>query len=158
MWCILCVATWLPVKSEIIKQRSNIFKKDSVVSTKLYPKSQERPSKNELPALGSLFGTVLLVNMYVWKLTGTLTALFFCHICTISALLIMKVFLLNLSKSNSRELLMIDIVLARYSASPTIYGTADPCELFRNCSLKCLCSLVSSCRSSKVEIPPRRNV
>jgi len=32
------------------------------------------------------------------------------------------VFLLNLLKSNSRELLMIDIVLARYSSSPTIYG------------------------------------
>jgi len=37
--------------------------------------------------------------------------------------------LLNLSKSNSRELLMIDIVLAKYFASPTIYGIVDPCEL-----------------------------
>jgi len=50
----------------------------------------------------------------------------------------MKVFLLKLSKSNSRELLMISIALARYSASPTIYGTVDPCELFRSCLLKCL--------------------
>jgi len=42
----------------------------------------------------------------------------------------MKVFLLNISKSNSKELLMIGIVLARYSSSPIIYGTVDPCELF----------------------------
>jgi len=48
---------------------------------------------------------------------------------TTSALLVMKVFFLNLSKSDSRELLMIGIVLTKYSASPTIYGTVDPCEL-----------------------------
>jgi len=30
VWCILCVVTWSQVKSKIIKQRSNIFKMDSV--------------------------------------------------------------------------------------------------------------------------------
>jgi len=70
----------------------------------------------------------------------------------------MKVFLLNLSKSYSRELLIIDIELARYSANPTIYGTVDPCELFKSCSLKCLYSPVSNCSSSKAEIPPRKNI
>ena len=46
MWYILCVVTWSPVKSKIIKQRSNIFKIDSVVSTKLFPEPQERPEKS----------------------------------------------------------------------------------------------------------------
>jgi hypothetical protein len=53
---------------------------------------------------------------------------------------------------------MIGIVLEKYSESPTIYGTIDPCELFRSCSLKCLRSLVLNCSSSKAEIPPRRNI
>jgi len=41
MWCILCVVTWLLVNF-IIKHGSNIFKKDSMVSTKLSPEPQER--------------------------------------------------------------------------------------------------------------------
>jgi len=53
---------------------------------------------------------------------------------------------------------MIGIVLVRYSASPTIYGTVDPYELFRSFSLKCPRSPVSNCSSSKAEIPPRRNI
>jgi len=102
---------------------------DSVVSTKLSPEPQERSSKVELLTIGSALGTVLLINVYWWELTGLLTALFLCHIGKTLALLVMKVFFLNLLKNNSRELLMIGILLARYSASPTIYGTVDPCEL-----------------------------
>jgi len=151
MMYIIWVVTWLPIKSKIIKQRSNIFRIDSVVSTTLSPEPQERSSKVLLLTIGSLFETVLLVNVYWWKLEGFLAALFLCHIGTTSAL---KVFLLNLSG----ELLMIGIVLARYSASPTIYGTVDPCKPFRSCSLKCICSPVSNCSSPKAKIPPRRNV
>ena len=79
MWCILYVVTWSPVKSKIIKQRSNIFEIDSVVSTKLSSEPQERSSKIELFIIGSVFGTVLLVNVYWWKLTGLLIALFLCR-------------------------------------------------------------------------------
>jgi len=103
VWCILRVVTWSPVKSKIIKQRSNIYKIDSVVSTKLSSEPQERSSKVELLTIGSLFGTVLLVNMYWWEITGLLTALFLYHIGAMSTLLVIKVFLLNLSKSNSRS-------------------------------------------------------
>jgi len=53
---------------------------------------------------------------------------------------------------------MIDIILARYSASPTIYRTVDPRELFRSFSRKCLFSPVSNCSSSKADIPSRRNL
>jgi len=53
---------------------------------------------------------------------------------------------------------MIGIVLARYSASPTIYGKVDPCELFRSYSLKCPPSPVSNGSSYIAEIPPRRNI
>jgi len=53
---------------------------------------------------------------------------------------------------------MIGIVLARYSAIPTMYGTVDPCELFRSCSRKCLCSPVLNYSSSKAAIPPGRNL
>jgi len=63
VWC-LRVVTWSPIKSKIIKQRSNIFKIDSVVSTKFSPEPQERSSKDELFTIGSVFGTVLLVNVY----------------------------------------------------------------------------------------------
>jgi len=80
-WCILCVVTWSPVKYKIMKQKSNIFKIDSVVSTKLSSESQERSSKIELLILGYVFGTVLL---YWWELTELLTALFFCYIGTLS--------------------------------------------------------------------------
>jgi len=128
-----------------------------LVSTKLSPEPQERSSKVELLTKSSVFGTVLLVNGYWWELTELLTALFLWHIGTTSALLVMKVFFLNLSKNSSRELLMIGIVLAIYSASLTIYGTVYPCELFRSCSHKCPRSPVSNCSSSKAEIPPRRN-
>jgi len=60
VWCILCEVTWSPVKSKIIKHRSNIFKINSVVSTKLSPEPQERSSKVELFTKGSVFGTVNL--------------------------------------------------------------------------------------------------
>jgi len=66
MWCILCVVSWSPVRSEIIKQGSNIFEIDSVVSTKLSPEPQERSLKIKLLTIGSVLGTVLLVNVY-WK-------------------------------------------------------------------------------------------
>jgi len=71
----------------------------------------------------------------------------------------MKMFLLNLSKRNSRELLMIGIVLARYSASSTIYGTVDPCELNFLVIVHLIVSVPQyRCSSSKAEIPPRRNI
>jgi len=53
-----------PFKSKIIKQKSNIFKIDSVVSTKLSPVPQERPSEVGLLTIGYVFGTALLVNVY----------------------------------------------------------------------------------------------
>jgi len=43
-----------------------------------------------------------------------------------------SVFTKPLKKSNSIELQKISIVLTRYSASPTIYGTVDPFEFFRS--------------------------
>jgi len=51
-----------------------------VVSNKLSPEPHERSSKIELLIIGSVFGTVLLVNVHWWELTGLLTALFLCHI------------------------------------------------------------------------------
>jgi len=71
--------TWSPVKSNLVKKRSNIFKINSVVPIKLYPEPQERSSKVELLTIGSEFGMVLLVNIYWWELTGLLIALFLCH-------------------------------------------------------------------------------
>jgi len=68
MWCILCVITWSPIKS---KKKSNIFKIDRVVSTKLSPESQERSSKIELRTIGSLFGTVLLVKCALMRINRT---------------------------------------------------------------------------------------
>jgi len=59
--------------------------------------------KIELHTIGSVFGIVLLVNMYGWELTGLLIAPFLCHIGTTSALSIMKMFLLNLSKSKLKR-------------------------------------------------------
>jgi len=72
VWYILCVVAWSPVKTKIIKQKSNIFKIDSVVSIKLSTEPQERPSKIELLTISSVFGIVLLVNVYWWELTGLL--------------------------------------------------------------------------------------
>jgi len=97
-----------------------------MISTKLSPEPQERSSKIELFIIGSSLGTMLLVNMYWGESTGLLTSLFLCHVGRTSALLVMEVYLINLSKSNSWEQLMIGIVLARYFTSPTIYGTVDP--------------------------------
>ena len=156
MWCIPYIVTWSSVKYKIIIQRSNIFIIDSVVSIKLSPELQERSSKVELLTIGSVFWILLFVNVYWWELTWLLIALFLCHIGTMLTLLVMKVFLLNISKSNSRELLMIGIVSVRYSSSPTIYGTVDPCELFKSCSLKCFCSLISNCSSSKLKFHQER--
>ena len=136
MWYILCVVTWSPVKSKIIKQRSNIFEIDSVVSTKLFPEPQERSSKIKLIIIGSVLGTVLLENVYWWELTGLLTVLFLCHIGRTSALLVMKMFLLNLSKSNSKELLMIEYfwwgwIKSKYFDDWSIFwNTFDGCWLF----------------------------
>ena len=72
VWCILCVV-WSPIRSKIIKQRSNIFEIENVVSTKLSPEPQERSLKVELLTKGSMFETVLLVNVYWWELIGLLT-------------------------------------------------------------------------------------
>jgi len=112
-----------------------------------------------LLTIGSVFGTVLLVNVYWWELTGLLTALFLCHFGTTSALLVMKVFLLNLSKSNSRELLMIGIVLARIFRKPHNIRNSKPLWNFLGVvHLNVSVPQVSNCSSSKAEIPPRRNI
>ena len=44
-----------------------------MISTKLSPEPQERSSKVELLNKGSVFGTLLLVNVDLWELTGLLT-------------------------------------------------------------------------------------
>ena len=106
----------LPNKSKIIKQRSNIFKIDSVVSTKLSLSSSMLPlsviglidSKFDDP----VFGIIWLV-------------LCLCPIGTTSTLLVVIGILQYLSNNSLNELLMIGIVLVRNSAKPTIYGTAD---------------------------------
>ncbi|KAG4101106.1 hypothetical protein H8356DRAFT_1658012, partial [Neocallimastix lanati (nom. inval.)] len=71
-----------------------------------------------------------------------------------SALLVMKMFLLNLSKSNSRD----DdcYCISKIYRKPHNIRNSRSCELFRSCSLKCPRSPI--CNSSKAEILLRRNI
>jgi len=142
VWCILCVVRWSPVKSKIIKQRSNIFKIDNVVSTKLSPEPQERSSKIELLTKGSVFGTLLLANMYRWELIGLLTTLFLCHIGTTSTLF-------------GNE----SITFIKNSVIPTKYGTVNEVELcLKILSRNCLYSTSLNLIFSYIECPPRRAI
>jgi len=53
---------------------------------------------------------------------------------------------------------MIDIVLVRNSARPTIYGTKDPDASSIRCLHNCFCSPLSICSSFRVKVPQRKNV
>jgi len=98
---------------KVIKPRSNIFKIDSVVSTKLSPDS----SFIELLGRDSPF--VEIDDNPVLSL---------CLISTTSTLLVKFGNLEYLSDNSSNELLMIGIVLVKNSAKPTIFGTGDSDE------------------------------
>ena len=83
-------------------------------STKLSPENTERFSLIELLSIDSVSGTRLQVFVFYYiYIIGLLIVLFLSHIGTISALLVLKDLLLNRSKSNSIELLMIGIVIER---------------------------------------------
>jgi hypothetical protein len=73
-----------------------------------HKKDHQKKKKIELLTIGSVFGTVLLVDVYGMIINQTTNCIIpFAIIC--AALLLMKViffFLLNLSKSNSSELLL----------------------------------------------------
>jgi len=85
-----------------------------VKSTKLSPENTERFSLIELLSIDSVSGTRLQVFVFYYiYIIGLLIVLFLSHIGTISALLVLKDLLLNRSKSNSIELLMIGIVIER---------------------------------------------
>ena len=93
-----------------IKPRSNIFKIDSVVSTKLSPDS----SFIERLGWDSPFEKI-----------DEDPVLSLCLISTMSTLLDKFGILQYLSNNNSNELLMIGIALVKNSAKPTIFGTGD---------------------------------
>jgi len=96
-----------------IKSRSNIFKIDSVVSTKLSPDS----SFIELLGQDSSFVEI-----------DADPVLSLCLISTTSTLLDKFGILQYLSNNSSNELLMIGIALVKNSAKPTIFGTSDSDE------------------------------
>jgi len=96
----------LPNRLNEIKGRSNI-RNDSVVSTKLFYESL----------------MLLFVELLVFDSVYGIVEIFLCHIGTTSALLITVGVLLNLSKSNFIELLMIGVILVRKDSKPSIYGT-----------------------------------
>jgi len=81
-------------------------------STKLSPESTERFSLNELLSIDSVNLTRLLVFVFEIYIVGLLIILFLSLIGMTLELLVLKYFLVNRSKINSIELLMIGIVLA----------------------------------------------
>jgi len=128
-----------------IKSRSNIFKIDSVVSTKLSPDS------SSIELLGRDFIHFVEIDDD--------PVLSLCLISTTSTLLDKFGILQYLSNNSSNELLMIGIALVKNSAKPTIFGTGD-CdsdEPLKSSSFNCLCSPLSKCSSFKTRVPPRRN-
>jgi len=98
-----------------IKPRSNIFKIDRMVSTKLSP--------------DSLFIELLRRDSPFVEIDDDLV-LSLCLISTTSTLLVKFGNLEYLSNNSSNELLMIGIALVKNSAKPTIFGTGDSDELF----------------------------
>ena len=104
-----------------IKFRSNIFKIDSVVSTKL---SQDS-SFIELLGQDSSFVEIdadPVLSLYLISTTSTLLDKFG--------------ILQYLSNNSSNELLMIGIALVKNSAKPTIFGTGDSDEPLKKNSLE----------------------
>ena len=96
-----------------IKPRCNIFKIDSVMSTKLSPDS------SFIELLGGDSPFVEIDEDPVLSL---------CLISTTSTLLVKFGVLQYLSNNSSNELLMIGIALVKNSAKPTIFGTGDSDE------------------------------
>ena len=126
-----------------IKPRSNIFKIDSVVSTKL-------------SSLDSLFIELLGRNSLFVEIDED-PVLSLCLISTTSTLMVKFGILQYLSNNSSNELFMIGIALVKNSAKPTIFGTDDSDEPLKSSSFNCLCSPLSKCSSFKTKFPPRRN-
>jgi len=135
----------LKKKKKKKKKKVNIFKIDSIwYPLNFPPESQERSLKVELFTKGSVFRNSAVsrcILIRINRITNYTNSFVISVRCrgTLGNESVFFFFFFNLSKSNSRELLMIGIVLVRYFASPTIYETEDldPCELFRGCSLKC---------------------
>ena len=132
------------LKKEIkIKLRSNIFKIDSVVSTKLSPYSSFiELLRRDSPSVEIDDDPVLSL----------------CLISTTSTLLVKFDILQYLSNNSSNELLMIGIALVKNSAKPTIFGTGDSDEPMKSSSFNCLCSPLLKCSSFKAKVLPRRNI
>jgi len=125
-----------------IKPRSNIFKIDSVVFTKLSPDSSLiEPLGRDSPFVEIDADPVLSL----------------CLISTTSTLLVKFGILQYLLNNSLNELLMIGIALVKNSAKPTIFRTGDSDEPLKSSSFNCLCSPLSKCSSFKTIVPPRRN-
>ena len=128
-----------------IKPWSNIFKIDSVVSTKLSP--------------DSTFIKLLRRDSPFVEIDDD-PVLSLCLISTTSRLLVEFGILHYLTKNSSNELLMIGISQVKNSAKPTIFGTSEQVtqiNLWKSNSFNCLCSPLSKCCSFKAKVPPRIN-
>jgi len=125
-----------------IKPRSNIFKIDSVVSTKLSPDS----SFIELLGRDSPFVEI-----------DEDPVLSLCLISTMSTLLVKFGILQYLSNNSSNELLIIGIALVKNSAKPRIFETGDSYESLKSSSFNCLCSPLLKCSLFKTKVLPRRS-
>jgi len=122
---------------KVIKPKSNIFKIDSMVFTKLFLDS----SFIELLGRDSPF--VEIDDDPVLSL---------CLISTTSTLLVKFGNLEYLSNNSSNELLMIGIALVKNFANPTIFGTGDSDEPLKSSSFNCLCSPLLKCSSFKAKV------
>ena len=100
----------LPTNKKIIKPRNNIFKIDSVVSTKL--------------SRDSSFIELLRRNLPLVEIDDY-PVLSLCFIRTTLTLLVKFSILEYLSNNRSNELFMISIALVKCSAKLTIFGTGD---------------------------------
>jgi len=130
------------INKKEIKPRSNIFKIDNVMSTKLSPDSSLiKLLKRDLPFVEIDEDPIL------WL----------CLISMTSTLLVKFDNLEYLSNNSSNELLMIGIVLVKNSVKPIIFGTGDSDEPLKSSSFNCLCSPLSKCRPFKAKLSPRRN-
>ena len=130
------------INKKEIKPRSNIFKIDNVMSTKLSPDSSLiKLLKRDLPFVEIDEDPILSL----------------CLISMTSTLLVKFDNLEYLSNNSSNELLMIGIVLVKNSVKPIIFGTGDSDEPLKSSSFNCLCSPLSKCRPFKAKLSPRRN-
>ena len=127
---VLCRNFPFLTNKKIIKPRRNIFKINSVVSTKLSSDSSfNEQIKRDSPFVETDGDPVLLL----------------CLISTTSTLLVKFGILEYLSNNSSNELLMIGIGLVKNSAKPTIFGTGDLDEPLKSSSFNCLSSPLSKC-------------